>query len=318
MERPIDQFHLVHQRPPLRVEFEPRMCGQYVVDLTVGCSFACLYCPFSDLMARRERLSRPTAVDVSAMAALPAPPAVYLSSSSDPFAPQAAPHTHALLARWLPQGTMVGISTKGIIPMHTLDLLVEHRDQIEGVAVGVASLDEQRNQIVEPGCPPAIERLASIDRLVAGGLTVGLRMDPLFPAVDDLPAKLATLVAEGARRGARGITATYVFSWGRYLRRLRQQPSLSEACRLLTERAPMEGGTAWSVPLARKLSTYSYLAQLAREHGVAFGTCGCKDVRMRQREEFSASCRNTPFLAARAVASTEATAPVAHPTSGHA
>lgn len=291
-----------HSAPPLRVEFEPRMCGQYVANLTAGCSFACLYCPFSDLQARREGVPRPTVVDVSTISTLAAPPSVFLSSASDAFAPQAAPHTHALLAHWLPLGTVVGIATKGVIPERTLDLLADFRTQIEGVSVGVASLDERRNRIVEPGCPLAADRLGNIDRLAARGITAALRMDPLFPIVDDDPAALSALVGEGARRGARMLTATYVFAWGRYLRRMRREPLLADACQLLTERAPMEGGTSFSVPLERKLGTYAWLAELAALHGLEFNTCGCKDLRLRENSPFSTSCRNTSFLAAPGVA----------------
>jgi len=124
-------------------------------------------------------------------------------------------------------------------------------------------------------------------------------MDPLFPSLDDEPAALATLVAEGASRGAIGIVATYVFAWGRYLRRLRREPLLAESCRLLTERAPMEGGIAWSVPLARKLATYTYVAELARARGVLFGTCGCKDVRMTAQPAFWGRCRLPTFVTPR-------------------
>ncbi|MGH7133835.1 MAG: radical SAM protein, partial [Phycisphaerales bacterium] len=230
----------VSKQHALTVEFEPRMCNQHVVDLTFGCSFGCLYCPFSDLNARRHEVARPTAADISVAATGVAPQAVYLSAASDAFTPQAAANTHALLAAWLPQGTKIGIVTKGIIPPRTVDLLAEFRAQIEGVAVGVTSLDDHRNRILEPGCPPADERLASIDRLAARGLTVALRIDPLFPDLDDAPPVLATLVGEAASRGAIGVVATYVFAWGRYLRRLQREPLLANSCRLLTERTPME------------------------------------------------------------------------------
>ena len=67
----------------------------------------------------------------------------------------------------------------------------------------------------------------------------------------------------------------------------------------------MEGGTAWSVPLARKLETYSRLANLARAHGLQFNTCGCKDLRVREAGAFWSSCRNTWFLAERSLPVTD-------------
>jgi hypothetical protein len=187
--------------------------------------------------------------------------------------------------------------TKGIIPERTLALLADHRSRVEGIGVGVTSLDDERNAILEPGCPPARERLANIDRIAAHGLPSALRLDPLFPLLDDRPTALAALVREAADRGAHAITATYVFAWGRYLRRLQREPLLAESCGLLTERAPMEGGTAFRVPLARKLETYGMLANMAGRRGLWFNTCGCKDLRVRASGEVFATCRNVLFLA---------------------
>src|SRR5207247_7597456 len=67
-------------RPSVTVEFEPRFCANHVADLTAGCSFGCIYCPFSQLGARRHGVSRPTALDLSALHSLPAPPSLFLRS----------------------------------------------------------------------------------------------------------------------------------------------------------------------------------------------------------------------------------------------
>lgn len=283
-------------RPPVSVEFEPRFCANHVVDLTAGCSFGCIYCPFSDIEARRQGVTRPVAVSMDAVTTLPAPPTVFLSPASDAFTPQAAPGTHALLEHLLPRGTVVGILTKGCIPEHTLDLLARFPAQVEGIVIGLTSLDDARNAALEPGCPTATERLDVLARVAARGLVAALRLDPLFPDVDDHPTTLAQLVGEAATRGATGVTATYVFAWGRYLRRLREEPLLARAIPLLTERAPMEGGTAFSVSLARKLETYATLSALSRARGMRFSTCGCKDLRVRAQGEFDTTCRNSLFL----------------------
>lgn len=283
--------------PTLHVALEPRFCSRYVVDLTAGCTFGCIYCPFAERGARRAGVSTPTAFGLSPLAELAPPKRVFLSAASDAFAPQAARHTHSLLTKWLPQGTAVAIVTKGRVPPDTVDLLAEHRDQIEGVGVGLSSRDDARNKVLEPGCPPARDRLTNIDELAKRGIPVGLRMDPLFPFLDDDPALLDSLAAEAARRGATALTATYVFSWGRYRRKLAQEPLLAEACRLLSERTPMEGGIAFGVPLAYKLASYMRLADTAGGIGLHFNTCGCKDVRLRSLGLFETDCRNAHFEA---------------------
>jgi DNA repair photolyase len=280
---------------PVAISFEPRFCGSYVADLTAGCSFRCLYCPFADIGARRHGATRPTALDASRLDALPAPPHLFLSPASDAFTPQAAPAAHALLAHVLPRGTVVGIVTKGIVPDATLALLARYREQVEGVAVGLTSLSTTRNAALEPGCPGAQARLANLARIAHAGLRVALRMDPIFPDLDDLPGEIEAVLAAAARRGATSVVATYVFAWGRWLRRLRREPIARASCAALTERAPMEGGTAFSVPLGRKLATYERIAAEAARLGMRFGTCGCKDVRLAASATFHTTCRDLDF-----------------------
>ncbi len=280
----------------VRVEFEPRFCGNHVIDLTAGCSFGCIYCPFSDIGARKHGTDRPIALSLPPPHELEPPPSVFLSPASDAFTPQAINQTHTLLARLLHRGTTVGILTKGIVPERTLDLLAAYSTQVEGIGIGVTSLDDRRNKVLEPGCPPAMERLANLDRIASRGLIGALRVDPMFPGLDDSPEALEQLLDEAARRGANAVTATYVFAWGRYLRRLRKEAILKPSLTLLTEIAPMEGGTALSASLSRKISTYSLLADLARSRGLYFNTCGCKDLRLRGLESFPTRCRNPIFL----------------------
>src|SRR3989449_4126452 len=228
--------------PPVTVSFEPRFCANHVVDLTAGCSFGCLYCPFAAIGARLRGVSRPTALDLSRLNDLTPPPSVFLSPASDAFAPQAIESTHTLLSYLLSRGTTVGIVTKGIVPERTLALLADYRPQVEGVAVGVTSLDDHRNTVLELGCPSARQRLDNIDRLAERGLPAALRLDPLFPALDDGPTALTALVEEAARRGASAVTATYVFAWGRYLRRFGGAPPLARALPVVSGRAPVGGG----------------------------------------------------------------------------
>src|ERR1051325_337886 len=279
----------------LPLEIYPRYCVSHATDLTAGCSFACIYCPFAELNARRRGVRRPTAVDISALADEPAPQSIFLSPASDPFAPQAVDNTHRLLSNLLPRGTIVGIVTKGIIPNATLSLLTSYRHQLEGIAVGVTNLDSERNSRLEPGCPPAKLRLENIDRLAACGVTVGLRLDPLIPEVDDSRSSLEGLVNEAAQRGAFGVTASYVIAWGRSLRRMRREAMLAKAVECLSVRMHVEGGMAWGVPLRRRSETYSPLLTLTAARGMKFNVCGCKNVDMLGDHEFSTSCRNTWF-----------------------
>src|SRR5215831_9740807 len=55
------------RRPPLSLQFEPRFCSNHVADLSAGCSFGCIYCPFADIAARRIGVTQPTATERAPM-----------------------------------------------------------------------------------------------------------------------------------------------------------------------------------------------------------------------------------------------------------
>src|SRR5438128_73553 len=76
----------------------------------------------------------------------------------------------------------------------------------------------------------------------------------------------------------------------------RSRAHAGPACRVPAPRGRRQGGAAFSVPLARKLETYGFLAEVASERGLWFNTCGCKDLRVRESGRVFASCRNVLFL----------------------
>ena len=252
-------------RAGVRVEFEPRFCANHVVDLTAGCSFGCIYCPFSDLGARRRGARHPVALDdrsrgpaSRAGERLPEPGQRSLRTpGGGRNARRCSPTCCHAAPTW-------ASSRRASSPSATLDLLAAYPRQIEGVAIGVTSLDDRRNAVLEPGCPPAHARLANLDRIAERGLIGAIRIDPMFPDVDDRPESLDRLLDEAASRSANAVTATYVFAWGRYLRRLRASHSLQLPSPFSPSRLRWRAATAFSVPLARKLETYAYLAAQAQ------------------------------------------------------
>ncbi|MBU1894232.1 MAG: PilZ domain-containing protein, partial [Candidatus Omnitrophica bacterium] len=150
------------KKPEFKISREIHSCNMYAIDLTVGCEHKCLYCHFSTIKKNEWQKENFCAtevipVDLAPLYRLKQMPdsVVYLSPSSDAFAPLARDLTHELLSYMLPKGVIFTISTKAIIPQKTIKLLKKYKHLIEGIAVGITNLDKDRNALLEPGVPPA-------------------------------------------------------------------------------------------------------------------------------------------------------------------
>lgn len=266
----------------------PESCGRWSLDLTAGCEHGCLYCPFQRyqaLVLRRRHGGRALArrLSLQRFVAHPDPPSeLLLSAHTDPCAPAARAGLVCVLQHVLPRGVRVEVVTKGVVPARALELLAAAGERAD-LSVGVASLDVRRNAMLEPGCPPASERLDNLRRARACGLDrLTARLDPLLPGVDDEPGRLRPLLDEVARLGGRAVVAGHLFLTARTHRpALRALPLLGAASLECTDRSPVCGTHVLSVPLARKLELLAWLRGECAVRGLRFATCGCKDLRLR-------------------------------------
>ncbi len=299
-QRAILRTQVMHQSQaiasavPVRV---PAFCQRWSLDLTAGCEHGCLYCPFQRYQARILS-RRHGGASVSRRLSLREylgqddfPAELLLSGHTDPCAPAAQAGLVRVLRHALPRGVCVEVVTKGIVPPRALELLAE-ADGRAALSIGVASLDARRNATLEPGCPPAAERLENLRRARSCGLDrLTARLDPLLPGVDDVPERLLPLLDEVARRGGRAVVASHLFVTSRTDRtRLGSSPLLGPASARCTEPSPVRGTRVLSVPLARKLEFHAWLRHECAARGLLFATCGCKDLRLA-RAGCAADCR---------------------------
>lgn len=279
----------------------PGFCNQWGLDLTNGCAHACAYCHFQKYQALTLRHAHPSQELADALsieeflARSDYPPELYLSPFTDPLAPAAVDNLERVLQRVLPLGIKVGISTKGVVPRRIFRLLAPHAERVR-LIIGVTSLDEKRNAVIEPGCPPAHARLANLRLAGEYGLRkITARLDPLLPGVDDLPEQLLPLLDRIAPSAAQAVTASYLFLTVLSNKaRLRQVSYLDSAVEHCTELCPIEGGMVYSVPLSRKQQMYEWFHEQCTARGLHFGTCGCKDLRL-SGGTFATAC-SYPYL----------------------
>ncbi|HUW22525.1 MAG TPA: PilZ domain-containing protein [bacterium] len=262
------------------------------VDFTIGCEYGCVYCHFSKTQEKINRIWSGRCVDISPIYKMKKFPSfIYLSPFSEPFAPKAKDLAHEFLSFLLPKGINFWILTKGIIPRKTIDLIKKFSSQVE-IAVGITSLDEKRNSILEPYCPSVQERFSNLVALGKTGCRLGVRMDPLIPGVDDSPETLKTIIRKIARLKIPVIIiATYLFVPASSLRRLKKIPLLQNPLKSFTEKAPTTEGTVLSTPLKDKMAKYDELNSICKSFGFKLHVCGCKDIRLKSKKvEYSLVC----------------------------
>lgn len=285
--------------PELNIYFEPRFCYLYSIDLSIGCKNECIYCHFSDLTKEtyiHKYNSYPVPVDITPLYTIKDfPSTIFLSPSSDPFTDTNQDLAHEVLSYLLPKGIIFIILTKEIIPEKTLELIKKYKDQFEGIAIGITNLDLQRNKIIEPKCPTAEQRIECLKKLVKTGVkNARLRMDPMFPTIDDTEDNFKSMVEVASKIGVKNITGTYIFTFGKFLKRLKEEPYLSESMKFINEKSPMQGGNALTVPLKMKEYKYMRLHEICKSKNIHFNTCGCKENRLRDLG-FPLTCRNPEF-----------------------
>lgn len=167
----------------------PRHCGM-TIHTGVGCSYGCVYCyiwdmgfpgrpepyPLSPLQMAYALAVNPYVVPERTMAAY--------GSVTEPFLPET--RIRALdyirtVYEWLRLPSQV--STKSLLDDDLVEELLGAEPGIS-VLVTVVALGEDARRL-EPGAPPAEERLAAMGEAARRGLNVALFMRPIIPGVAD-------------------------------------------------------------------------------------------------------------------------------------
>jgi len=270
-------------------------CGQkgstrlYTTNLFVGvCPHLCKYCYAQGFRAfSKSKPTRP--VSSAAISALKRyPNRIFLSSSSDPFHPLVVKRAEELLKEALQAGSFVVISTKALATPEIVRILSRHSDQVS-YTVSLTSLNLDRNRILEPHAPSADERLhgkkeegqnylCGIEQLAASGVHVTLKVDTIFPELDDSEKNIEGLLSTARSCGAQSVMMSYVFFRNRFKKKLIGVPLLRDSLAKMNEYQPIASGKGYSLPLAKKKVRLSYMAQIAKDIGYrVISTCSCKN-----------------------------------------
>jgi len=247
---------------------------KYGLNPYTGCSHRCVYCyitsyiprafecrPKADLLRRLERdLAR---ADNRMF--------ISMSNSSDPYPLQEGKLmlTRGCLEAIARRGMAVQIITKS-------DLVVRDTDVLAGtpsvVSFTVTTLDRGLAARLEPGAPPPSRRLEAMRRLSEAGIPVTLRLDPVFPGLND--GEIEEIVEAAVQSGALHVTSSTFKprpdSWSRF------SLAFPEEARRMADdyfRRGWKHHNARYLPRRIRRELMARVERACRRAGVTFATC---------------------------------------------
>lgn len=272
----------------------PCMQGVLALNVTRGCSHACVYCyaraypeapPRGQLMVY-ENLAARLEAELARMRHRPR--AVSLCTATDPFQPfpSLLSVTYQAAERLFSRGITVTFLTKGFIPDEFVSLFARFPDLVRA-RIGLLSLDPNYHQTFEPGAAPPEVRLENLRRLRAAGVLAGVRHDPVIPGVTDRPEALDRLFSALKGEGIASVDVGYLHIRPGIAQLLRDElpPGVSRPLLRQFRRGPIEEVAASQntqlLPAEIRVRSFYKIREAAREHGIVPILCRCKNPDMR-------------------------------------
>jgi DNA repair photolyase len=246
------------------------------LDLMKGCDVGCIYCS----LAGKEQIGPLDISDV--LNSTERPEGIYLSPNSDPFSILSRDNTHRVLEKFLPQGVKTLLITKNNIPKRTIRLMSRYAKSVF-FNITLCRLDPELNKLIEKNSATAEERLDTIKQLIGAGLSVSVRMTPLFPIVDDDLDLLDEFVGRVAKAGAFQVKVAYAvlrdaLVFRPVIEKMCQHPLLKQAWNTMTDTIEIYKGKGNVPPIERRLQLYRDMFSLTQKHGIKLSICSLLDL----------------------------------------
>jgi DNA repair photolyase len=262
------------------------------VNLTAGCTHECRYC------YARGYLTHPGEGKVAFYTntlgklrdELPRkrkkPTTVYFSPSSDPFqpVPEVLDMAYDVFEHLFNVGIGVTFVTKGRIPERHRKLLAAHAPLVQG-RIGVITLERAIADVLEPYAAPPEVRLAQAAELIAAGIPIDARLDPILPGLTDSEDCLEPLCEALAHGGVRTLAASVLFLrpavTGSLRRHVEDKAMLHRMLDPFVNAKPLaihaENSRVRAIPTEARLEIIERLKSVACRHGLRVLVCGCKN-----------------------------------------
>lgn len=248
---------------------------KYSLHPYTGCSHFCTYCYATSYIGLRESKAKQGFLErlVRDLSRVEEGALVEMSTSSDPYPPLEEKvcltrRSLELLSRY---NVRVLITTKSDLVVRDAHVLTRLPS---AVMITITTLDEKLAALIEPGAPSPTRRLSAIRELVAHGIPVGVRVDPVIPHVNDDHYVLEELVGKVAEAGALHlVTSTYKAKWDSLRRLERSLPDVGQKIsKLYREKGARIHGYMY-LPVSTRRVLLEPVVKSARNHGLTYATC---------------------------------------------
>jgi DNA repair photolyase len=170
----------------------------WAVNFAIGCTHACTFC-YVDSIHRRYRgkalgfadipwghyflipNNLEEAIEMTKWSAWSGKE-VMLSSTHDPYLPQLAKHTRQILELALPEGVRFCVQTRSPLVRRDFGLLEEYKNQVR-IQISIATMENEFARAIEPNVALPGARFKIIKEAKTRGLTTGIILAPIFPAI---------------------------------------------------------------------------------------------------------------------------------------
>lgn len=263
---------------PLISQFDPWRSGlctcppKLTFNPYTGCDHQCVYCyassyipSFSDCRPKKDALAA-----LKREAAKLNGETISIANSSDPYprAEASVGITRRCLEILAQSNCKIQIITKSNIVIRDDDLLSKIPST---VAITITTNDDDTARVIEPHAPPPSQRLRAAQELIAKGIPVSARIDPIIPFVNDQPQKL---ISELASVGVKHLTcSTYKAKPDNWRRLTQAMPKVVEKLKpLYFEHGEKIGGNTM-LSKEHRFKLLKGTRDLALAHGLKFGVC---------------------------------------------
>jgi DNA repair photolyase len=260
------------------------------VNLTSGCAHNCVYCyargytiyPGDDKVVIYKNILEKLKSELLRKRAKPQ--AVYFSPSSDIFqpVPEVLELSHLVLEFLLTRGIGVAFVTKGRIPEKTLNLLLNHAEQVRA-QIGMVTDDDNIRRLFEPNAASVELRLNQMAMMVEGGIAVEARIIPILPGVTDSSCSINAILHAVTSSGVKRAAISTLFLRPAIISSLRRHISDQDLLEKIfifyreARRLPVQAEHSSVIPLTRQKreEIYSRFRQIAEQYAIELSICGC-------------------------------------------
>lgn len=269
---------------------------KYSLQPYTGCSHQCLYCYATSYIRVRKSIPKRNLINRLLLDLERTNPQVpiSMSNSSDPYPPEEKNYnlTRRVLEVLVPKGYRVLIVTKSDLVVRDIDLLSKGN---VAVTITITTLDRNLAYRLEPGAPTPRDRVKAIERLIEGGVPVGVRVDPIIPYLNDDVKDVRELIDVLASIGVRFIvTSTYKARPDNLKRMMEGFPEISDKLKRLYRVEGTWTHGYWYLSLEKRKRLLKPVIEEAKRHGMEYAVCR---EGLTGREWFTAkSCDGTHLI----------------------